>query len=61
MSSLFDGSRDEGPGAYGCGSKPMVPFWFVGAPPILEPILVKKKKRSSGVRDFDPWPYNLES
>ena len=24
---------------YGCGSKPMVPFW-VGAPPILEPTLV---------------------
>ena len=24
----------------GCGSKPMVPFWGVGAPPISEPILV---------------------
>ena len=22
-------------GTFGCGSKPMVPFWWVGAPPIL--------------------------
>ena len=37
----------------GCGSKPMVPFW-IGAPPILEPILVVGLGCSLGVRDFDP-------
>ena len=41
--------------------KPMVPFW-VGAPPILEPILVVGLGCSlGGIRDFDKWPYGLVS
>ena len=42
----------------GRGSKPMVPFWFVGAPPILEPILVVGLCWIGmfSLRDFDPWP-----
>ena len=41
----------------GCGSKP---FWYhfgVGAPPILEPILVVGLVCSLGVWHFDPWPF----
>ena len=41
---------------YGCGSKPMGSHFGVGAPPILEPILVGLGC-SPGVRAFDPWPY----
>ena len=33
-----------------------IPFWLVGAPPILEPILVVGLGCSVGVRGFDPWP-----
>ena len=41
------------------------PFWDptfgVGAPPILEPIVVRIGMFAGGVRDFDPWPDLLES
>ena len=43
----------------GCGSKPTGSHFGVGAPLILEPILVVGLGCSLGVRDFDPWPYGV--
>ena len=45
---------------HGCGSKPMGSHFGVGAPPILEPILVGIGMFTGGVRGFDPWPHANE-
>ena len=44
------------PTACGCQNRFGIPFWLVGAPPILEPMIVVGLGCSLGVRDFDPWP-----
>ena len=46
-----------GPPPNGFGSKPMVPFWGIGAPPILEPMLVGIGMLTGGYDlEFDPPP-----
>ena len=45
---------------YGCGSTPMVPFWLVGAPPMLEPVLVGIGMFTGGYDlGFDPGQMDL--
>ena len=41
---------------FGCGSKPMVPFW-VGAPLILVGMLLGIEMFTRGNLEFDPWPF----
>ena len=38
------------------GQNPGDPFWLVGAPPILEPVLVEVGLFGYDL-DFEPWPY----
>ena len=44
--------------ANGCGSQNRfgIPFWLVGAPPILEPISGDWDVHCGYDLDFDPWP-----